>query len=172
MWRPRRKSCGCNGCWTSCPAQRPGGADKADLYGHADRRDPPRHLARHPRAIAKATPAARASGRSASDAATWRTVGSDIYLGPTGEVLCKIAPFEREEEDKAFAAVEFMGFERERATLKSRCGAATAAPRRPMAWSAAIATPPTSTSDAAAAPACARASTAAWSRRSTSGAFR
>lgn len=46
-----------------------------------------------------------------------------IFFGPTGEVLCKIAPFETDPE-KAFAAMQFMGFEKKRGTLKFRCPAA------------------------------------------------
>jgi len=46
-----------------------------------------------------------------------------IHVGPTGEVFCKIAPFEPNPE-KAFAAMQFMGFEKKRGTLKFRCPAA------------------------------------------------
>ena len=46
-----------------------------------------------------------------------------IYYNSKGEVSCKIAPFESEDA-KAFAAMEFMGFERGRRTLKFRCPAA------------------------------------------------
>ena len=46
-----------------------------------------------------------------------------IYTGPTGEVFCKIAPFEPDSE-KIFAAMQFMGFEKKRGTLKFRCPAA------------------------------------------------
>jgi hypothetical protein len=46
-----------------------------------------------------------------------------IYIGPTGEVCCRIAPFEKE-ESKAFATMEFRGFEKDRDTLKFRCPAA------------------------------------------------
>jgi hypothetical protein len=46
-----------------------------------------------------------------------------IYFSPTGEVSCKVDPFEPLPE-KAFAAMQFMGFERERAALKFRCPAA------------------------------------------------
>ena len=46
-----------------------------------------------------------------------------LYTGPTGEAFCKIAPFEPNPE-KAFAAVQFMGLEKKRGTLKFRCPAA------------------------------------------------
>ena len=46
-----------------------------------------------------------------------------IYFGPTGEVCCKVDPFEPIPE-KAFAAMQFMGFEKGRDTLKFRCPAA------------------------------------------------
>lgn len=46
-----------------------------------------------------------------------------IYYSPTGEVCCKHDPFQPEPA-KAFAAMQFMGFERERGTLKFRCPAA------------------------------------------------
>ena len=46
-----------------------------------------------------------------------------IYFSPTGEVACKVRPFEAEPA-KAFAAMQFMGFEKERGTLKFRCPAA------------------------------------------------
>jgi hypothetical protein len=46
-----------------------------------------------------------------------------IHVGPTGEVLCKIAPFDADPE-KAFAAMQFMGFEKKRGALKFRCPAA------------------------------------------------
>lgn len=46
-----------------------------------------------------------------------------IYFSPTGEVVCKVDPFEPRPE-KAFAAMQFMGFEKARATLKFRCPAA------------------------------------------------
>jgi hypothetical protein len=46
-----------------------------------------------------------------------------IYFSPTGEVVCKVDPFEPEPE-RAFAAMQFMGFEKDRATLKFRCPAA------------------------------------------------
>jgi hypothetical protein len=46
-----------------------------------------------------------------------------IYFSPTGEVACKVDPFQAE-PTKAFAAMQFMGFETDRATLKFRCPAA------------------------------------------------
>lgn len=46
-----------------------------------------------------------------------------VYFSPTGEVVCKVAPFEPDPA-KAFAAMQFMGFEQGRATLKFRCPAA------------------------------------------------
>lgn len=46
-----------------------------------------------------------------------------IYFSPTGEVCCKVCPFESRPE-KAFAAMQFMGFEQARGTLKFRCPAA------------------------------------------------
>lgn len=46
-----------------------------------------------------------------------------IYYSPTGEVSCKVDPFEPEPA-KAFAALQFMGFEKQRGTLKFRCPAA------------------------------------------------
>lgn len=46
-----------------------------------------------------------------------------IYFSPTGEVCCKVDPFEPIQE-KAFAAMQYMGFEKERKTLKFRCPAA------------------------------------------------
>jgi hypothetical protein len=46
-----------------------------------------------------------------------------IYYGPTGEVCCKVDPFDTEPA-KAYARMQFMGFEKERATLKFRCPAA------------------------------------------------
>jgi hypothetical protein len=46
-----------------------------------------------------------------------------IYFSPTGEVCCKVNPFEPRQE-KAFAAMQFMGFEQARGTLKFRCPAA------------------------------------------------
>jgi hypothetical protein len=46
-----------------------------------------------------------------------------IYFSPTGEVSCKVDPFEPEPA-KAFAAMQFQGFEKERGTLKFRCPSA------------------------------------------------
>ncbi len=46
-----------------------------------------------------------------------------IYHGGTGRVACKIDPFEPSDE-KAFAPMQFMGFEKDRETLKFRCPAA------------------------------------------------
>jgi hypothetical protein len=46
-----------------------------------------------------------------------------IYYSPTGQVACKVRPFEAE-PNRAFAAMQFMGFEKERDTLKFRCPAA------------------------------------------------
>lgn len=46
-----------------------------------------------------------------------------IYFSPTGEVACKVDPFEPR-PDKAFAPMQFMGFEKDRGTLKFRCPAA------------------------------------------------
>jgi len=46
-----------------------------------------------------------------------------IYVGPTGQVCCKVDPFQPE-ADKAFAAMQYMGFESDRQTLKFRCPAA------------------------------------------------
>jgi hypothetical protein len=46
-----------------------------------------------------------------------------IYYSPTGEVCCRVDPFESESA-KAFATMQFMGFEKDRGTLKFRCPAA------------------------------------------------
>lgn len=46
-----------------------------------------------------------------------------IYYGPTGDVCCKVRPFEAE-PSRAFAPMQFMGFESQRGTLKFRCPAA------------------------------------------------
>jgi hypothetical protein len=46
-----------------------------------------------------------------------------IYLGPLGEVVCKHDPFQSDHA-KAFASMQFMGYEKERRTLKFRCPAA------------------------------------------------
>ena len=45
-----------------------------------------------------------------------------IYYSPTGEVSCKVAPFEPDPA-KSFAAMQFVGFEADRQTLKFRCPA-------------------------------------------------
>ena len=46
-----------------------------------------------------------------------------IYYNGTGRVACKVAPFEAD-DSKAFAWMEFRGFEKDRETLKFRCPAA------------------------------------------------
>ncbi len=46
-----------------------------------------------------------------------------VYFSPTGEVACKVNPFEPEPA-KAFAAMQFMGYEPQRGALKFRCPAA------------------------------------------------
>lgn len=46
-----------------------------------------------------------------------------IYLGPTGEVVCRVDPFAPDPES-AWAPMRFMGYEKERDTLKFRCPAA------------------------------------------------
>lgn len=46
-----------------------------------------------------------------------------IYYDGTGRVACRVAPFEADDE-KAFARMEFKGFEKDRQTLKFRCPAA------------------------------------------------
>ena len=46
-----------------------------------------------------------------------------IYLGPTGELLCKVDPFQKQ-KDKRFAPMQYMGYEQDRQTLKFRCPAA------------------------------------------------
>lgn len=46
-----------------------------------------------------------------------------IHIGPTGHVYCKVSPFEKE-ENKAYALMQFQGFEPARSTLKFRCPAA------------------------------------------------
>jgi hypothetical protein len=46
-----------------------------------------------------------------------------IYLSGTGEVCCKVLPFEQD-ENKTFARMEFRGYEKDRRTLKFRCPAA------------------------------------------------
>ena len=86
-----------------------------------------------------------------------------IYYSSTGEVACKIAPFEPDPA-KVFAPMQFQGFEADRQTLKSRCCAATAAPPPPLA-SRARTKPPAARSSPTR-------DSAAWSRTSTSGACR
>lgn len=46
-----------------------------------------------------------------------------IYYSPTGEVCCRVDPFEADPA-KAFATMQFMGYEHDRGTLKYRCPAA------------------------------------------------
>jgi hypothetical protein len=46
-----------------------------------------------------------------------------IYYDGTGRVACKVAPFEAD-DGKAYAWMEFKGFEKDRGTLKFRCPAA------------------------------------------------
>ena len=46
-----------------------------------------------------------------------------IYYSPTGEVCCKVDPFVPDNE-KRYAPMQFMGFEKDRMTLKFRCPAA------------------------------------------------
>ena len=86
------------------------GADKARLY----ERDglvpviPPRD-----------TTATRAGdGMQALDPARHDT----IYLGATGEVCCRIAPFEPDPA-KAYAPMQFLGYEKDRDAFKFRCPA-------------------------------------------------
>ena len=45
-----------------------------------------------------------------------------IYIGPTGQVCCKVDPF-NPDPDKAFVDMNFMGFEKDRGALKFRCPA-------------------------------------------------
>ena len=45
-----------------------------------------------------------------------------IFLGATGHVLCRIAPFELDKE-KIYAPMQFLGYEKNRDTLKFRCPA-------------------------------------------------
>lgn len=58
---------------------------------------------------------------------TWRPLDPEhhdaIYCDGTGRVACKIDPFEPSDE-KAYANMQFMGFEKDRGTLKFRCPAA------------------------------------------------
>jgi hypothetical protein len=46
-----------------------------------------------------------------------------IYYSPTGQVCCKVEPFAAEDEQR-YAAMQFMGFEKDRECLKFRCPAA------------------------------------------------
>lgn len=46
-----------------------------------------------------------------------------IFIGPTGQVCCKVEPFEAQ-QGKTYAAMQFQGYEPERGTLKFRCPAA------------------------------------------------
>lgn len=46
-----------------------------------------------------------------------------IYIGATGEVCCRVDPFEPDAQ-KAYAAMQFQGYEKDRDTLKFRCPAA------------------------------------------------
>jgi hypothetical protein len=46
-----------------------------------------------------------------------------VYVSSTGQVCCKIDPFAGD-PDKAFAPMYYMGFEKDRSTLKFRCPAA------------------------------------------------
>ena len=84
------------------------GSDKADLYDNHGIVPliPPRDLAKSQRM--------QPLDEKRSDT---------IYIGPTGEVCCKISPFEPDPA-KAFAAMQFQGFEADRQTLKFRCPAA------------------------------------------------
>ena len=86
------------------------GADKAELYDDHGVIPliPPRNM------LAKSETPIRPLDPKRHDA---------IYTGPTGEVYCKIAPMEPDPE-KAFANMQFMGFEKDRNTLKFRCPAA------------------------------------------------
>jgi len=46
-----------------------------------------------------------------------------VYVSPTGEVLCKVRPFERNPQ-AAYCPMQYQGFEKDRNTLKFRCPAA------------------------------------------------
>ncbi len=65
--------------------------------------------------------------RQKKEIQTWQPLDPErhdaIYYDGTGRVACKIDPFEPSDE-KAFAAMEFKGFEKDRETLKFRCPAA------------------------------------------------
>lgn len=50
-------------------------------------------------------------------------VHDTIYYGPSGEVCCKVNPFAQKQEDQ-YVAMQYMGFEADRAGLKFRCPAA------------------------------------------------
>jgi len=45
-----------------------------------------------------------------------------IYFDPTGDVFCKVDPFSPDDE-KCYARMQFMGFEKDRGSLKFRCPA-------------------------------------------------
>jgi hypothetical protein len=47
-----------------------------------------------------------------------------IYIGATGEVVCRTHPFEADPQ-KAYTPMQFCGYEKDRDTLKFRCPAAT-----------------------------------------------
>lgn len=85
------------------------GADKADLWDHHGIKPliPPRDLSRG---------AARHRPLDESRSDT-------IYIGPGGEVMCKIDPF-NPDDAQAYRPMQFQGFEAERQTLKFRCPAA------------------------------------------------
>jgi hypothetical protein len=65
--------------------------------------------------------------RQKKEIQTWQPLDPEhhdtIYFDGTGRVACKIDPFEPSDE-KAFATMEFKGFEKDRETLKFRCPAA------------------------------------------------
>ena len=65
--------------------------------------------------------------RQAEEKETWQALDparhDTIYFDGTGRVACKIDPFEPN-EDKAFARMQYMGFEKDRGSLKFRCPAA------------------------------------------------
>lgn len=46
-----------------------------------------------------------------------------VYLSPTGQVLCRVQPFEADPK-KAYAPMQFQGYEKNRDALKFRCPAA------------------------------------------------
>ena len=87
------------------------GADKTDLYENHGTTPliPPRDLL---------------SGKGGSRMRPLDERRSDtIYIGPQGEVACKIDPFEPD-ESKAFTDMQFQGHEAKRGKLKFRCPAA------------------------------------------------